>query len=125
MARKPILLFLHGVGEGDPDDTWMQSLSTSCQTSAIQTWAKPSRRTQVPQHLALAIGRQGIPTKGHHQVALWCAAKQNRREFERRIGALEVCSDDTTAEADGSAVGRSSIWRPSAEIQTGPSVQQR
>ena len=27
MASKPILLFLHGVGEGDPDGTWMESLS--------------------------------------------------------------------------------------------------
>ncbi len=29
MANAPILLFLHGVGDGDPDGAWQAALETS------------------------------------------------------------------------------------------------
>ncbi|GAA1679594.1 alpha/beta hydrolase [Microbacterium lacus] len=89
MSDKPILLFLHGVGTGDPDGHWKVRLSESLRSIGYPglesvkviapRYAHALKRADEPESLPPLTGR---PPTGD-------AARQNRREFERRIAAIE------------------------------------
>lgn len=89
LSNESILLFLHGVGNGDPEDRWRMGLTQSLERLGYAgleplrviapKYAHALRGTDEPWQLpGLTIKRP-----------LREAAKKNRREFERRIGALE------------------------------------
>ncbi|WP_181003403.1 hypothetical protein [Microbacterium sp. CJ77] len=89
MSDKPILLFLHGVGTGDPDGHWKVRLSESLNRigyPGLETvkviaprYAHALKGADEPETVPPLIGK---PPTGD-------AARQNRREFERRIAAIE------------------------------------
>lgn len=83
------VLFLHGVGTGDPDDLWRNQLDVT-----LRRLGYPSLDDSVviaPKYAHALKGFDGkttvppltIPQPGRD------AGRKNRREFERRIGALE------------------------------------
>ena len=83
------LLFLHGVGTGDPDDLWRSQLDLT-----LRRLGYPALDDSVviaPKYAHALKGFDGkttvppitIPQPGRE------AARQNRRAFERRVGALE------------------------------------
>ena len=89
MASEPTLLFLHGVGTGDQEDSWKASLSTALQALgypslddvhviapkyAVALHASTEKTTLPPVSI-------GAPSRD--------AARQNRRDFERRTAAME------------------------------------
>ncbi|XUK60895.1 Alpha/beta hydrolase [Plantibacter sp. RU18] len=86
---QPVLLFLHGMGDGDQDEAWRVSLTTALTevgypslegvrviapryAHALKGWDEPAKLPPVT-----------IPSPARD------AAKQNRRNFERRMGAVE------------------------------------
>lgn len=85
----PVLLFLHGVGNGDPGDAWKARLSESLVqlghpdlesvTVIAPKFAHALKGADEDEQLPRVTTTQ--PTRD--------AAKQNRREFERRTGAVE------------------------------------
>lgn len=89
MSNEPILLFLHGVGDGNQDGEWMIGL-----TAGLVRLGYPDLDTvQViaPKYahaLKGADDNDPLPRLTIKQP-LREAAKKNRREFERRIGAVE------------------------------------
>ncbi|GAA0962124.1 alpha/beta hydrolase [Frigoribacterium faeni] len=89
MTTAPILVFLHGVGDGDQDDKWKATLSESLvrlgypglesaevvapkYAHALKDW---DVRETLPDYTGKAPTRE--------------AAKTNRRAFESRMGAVE------------------------------------
>ncbi len=89
MSNEPILLFLHGVGDGNQDGEWKVGL-----TKALLGLGYPDLDTvQViaPRYAHALKGtddNESLPGITVKQPARE-AAKQNRRDFERRIGAVE------------------------------------
>ena len=89
MPDTPVLLFLHGVGSGDMEDGWRAALS-----QALTQLGYPSldeAQVIAPKYAHALKGAdftQPIPGLTIKQPAR-DAARQNRREFERRIGAVE------------------------------------
>lgn len=89
MPNKPILLFLHGVGTGDRDNLWKSRLSTTLaevgypDLEMVKVVAPKyahalkgaDEKEQLPPHTIKQPGRE--------------SARANRRDFERRIGAVE------------------------------------
>ena len=89
MTEKPVLLFLHGVGDGDPEGHWRTALDQALVRSgypsldaasvlapryahALEGFDEPE---QLPARTVKALSRD--------------AAKLNRRDFERRLAAME------------------------------------
>lgn len=89
MSDKPVLLFLHGVGDGDKGDLWKAELDRSLTrvgypglesdrviapkfANALKGWDEPQ---DLPERTIKALSRE--------------AAKLNRREFERRLAGVE------------------------------------
>lgn len=89
MSNKPILLFLHGVGDGDQDDKWRLRL-----TESLVRLGYPDLdnvRVNAPKYPHTLFNTDdnfplpGLTIKQPPREA----AKKNRRDFERRIGAVE------------------------------------
>lgn len=86
---KPILVFLHGVGTGDPEGHWRTRLTESLERvgypglEAVEViaprYAHALKGADEAEALPVITGK---PLTGD-------AAKRNRREFERRIAAIE------------------------------------
>ena len=89
MAEKPILLFLHGVGVGDPEGTWQAVLSGSF--ARLGYPALESEHIIAPQysyalrHFDEKERLPGITTKQPTRDD----ARRNRRAFEQRTSSLE------------------------------------
>lgn len=89
MSNKPILLFLHGVGDGDQDDKWRLRLTESLvrlgypDLDTVQVIAP-----KYPHSLVNSDDNFPLPDVTIKQPSRE-AAKKNRRDFERRIGAVE------------------------------------
>lgn len=87
--NKPILVFLHGVGNGDPDAKWKEALSTS-----LQAFGYPSL-----DQVEVIAPRYAHALRGHddafkvppvvHKKPSKSDAQILRREFERRTAAIE------------------------------------
>lgn len=86
---KPILVFLHGVGTGDPEGKWKERLSETLRNVGYPDL--DAVRVIAPRYahaLKGADGKEPLPPVTGRQPS-GEAAKKNRREFERRIGAIE------------------------------------
>lgn len=89
MPNDPILLFLHGVGDGDQDDEWIVQL-----TETLERVGYPDLdtvRVIAPKYAhALKGWDEKVPLPGLTiKQPPRDLAKQNRRDFERRTGAVE------------------------------------
>lgn len=86
---KPILVFLHGVGDGDPDDKWRARLDESL--VRLEYPRLDAERFIAPKYAHALKGRDEkfvLPPVTVKQPPRE-AARQNRRAFERRTGAIE------------------------------------
>ncbi|PTT66876.1 alpha/beta hydrolase [Arthrobacter sp. HMWF013] len=89
MSNEPILLFLHGVGDGDQDDNWKARL-----TATLVRLGYPELNTGrviTPKYAHALRGsddKEPLPGLTIKQPSRE-VAKKNRRDFERRIGAVE------------------------------------
>ncbi|GAA4657861.1 lipase family protein [Arthrobacter cryoconiti] len=90
MSNEPILLFLHGVGDGDRDDNWKTVLNENL--VSIGYPELDTERAIAPKYAnALKGWDEKVPLPGlKAKQPLREAAKKNRRDFERRTGALEL-----------------------------------
>jgi len=89
MSTKPILLFLHGVGTGDPKGSWKSALSASL--SRLGYPDLEDVRVIAPRFAHALKGAdesEKLPPLTVNQPS-GEGAKKNRREFERRTGAVE------------------------------------
>ena len=90
MPDTPILLFLHGVGDGDPDDQWRDALEPALKRlgypdlSDIKVVAP-----KYPNGLQGVDDDEPLPSLRVRKLR-GEAAKQGRREFERQQAAMEV-----------------------------------
>ncbi|TFD36293.1 hypothetical protein E3T34_01065 [Cryobacterium sp. TMT1-62] len=89
MSNEPILLFLHGVGDGDKDDNWKIRF-----TEALTSLGYPDLdtvRVIAPKYAhALKGWDEKVPLPGVTiKQPPRDVAKKNRRDFERRMGAVE------------------------------------
>ncbi len=88
-ATLPILVFLHGVGDGDPENRWKATLSGSLQEVGYSAFDGVT--VVAPKYAHALKGwdeKVPMPPVSVKQPG-GDAARQKRREFERRIGALE------------------------------------
>nr|WP_228506166.1 alpha/beta hydrolase [Frigoribacterium sp. VKM Ac-2530] len=89
VPTEPTLLFLHGVGPSDREDTWRGFLSSS-----LQKLGYPALRDEqviAPKYSHALIGwdvKEDLPDVTV-KAATRDAARQNRRAFEARMGAIE------------------------------------
>lgn len=89
LSNEPILLFLHGVGDGDPKDNWKVQLAENLVGLGYPELG--SARVIAPKYAHALKGwdeKQPLPGLTIKQP-LRDAAKKNRRDFERRMGAVE------------------------------------
>jgi len=89
MSDAPVLLFLHGVGDGDMEDGWRNALSQALEQLGYSSLDEV--QVIAPKYAHALKGTdltQQIPDFTIKQPARE-AARQNRRDFERRIGAVE------------------------------------
>lgn len=89
VPTKPILLFLHGVGAGDPDAKWRVRLSESLVRVGYPDL--DAVRVIAPRYAHALKGAdevESLPPLTSKQPS-GEAARKNRREFERRMGAIE------------------------------------
>lgn len=89
LTNDPTLLFLHGVGPGDREELWKARLSESLERLGYPPLTKA--KTTAPQFSYALKGvddRDQLPPVTIKQPGR-VAARQNRRAFERRIGAVE------------------------------------
>lgn len=89
MTTKPILLFLHGVGNGDPTNKWKTQLTQSLASSGYP--ALEDVEIVIPKFAHALKGvdeSQKIPPLVHKKPSR-SDAVQIRRNFERRMSALE------------------------------------
>lgn len=87
--KETILLFLHGVGNGDPEDRWRKQLDSTLQRLGYP--ALSDAMVVVPKYAHALKGfdeKSTVPPVTIAQPGRE-VARINRREFERRIGALE------------------------------------
>lgn len=90
MSSTPTLLFLHGVGGGDRDEQWRAALERSLQLIGYDDLSDVVVRAPKYAHAlrgtddTLKLPALTIKTQSGDR------ARPQRREFERRIGALEV-----------------------------------
>ncbi|WP_258069043.1 hypothetical protein [Rathayibacter sp. AY1F8] len=90
VSTDPTLLFLHGVGAGDPDDHWKGTLDTALR--GVGYPGLGSMHVVAPKYAHLlngASGRTVVPPVAAKQPTR-DAAKRNRREFEERTAAMEI-----------------------------------
>jgi pimeloyl-ACP methyl ester carboxylesterase len=88
-SNEPILLFLHGVGDGDQNDNWKVALSESLAALGYPTLDQI--QTIAPKYAHALKGwddGEPLPALTLKQPS-GEVAKQNRRDFERRMGAIE------------------------------------
>jgi len=89
VTTEPTLLFLHGVGDGDKDDNWKSTLSASLEKLGYP--ALGAAQVIAPKYAHALIGWDAKETLP--EVTLKSptrdAARQNRRAFESRMGAIE------------------------------------
>lgn len=89
VSNEPILLLLHGVGKGDRDETWQATCS-----AALTRLGYPDLenvRVIAPQfaHALKGVDEpQPLPAVTAKPLS-GVAAKKNRRDFDRRMGAIE------------------------------------
>ena len=89
LSNEPILLFLHGVGDGDKDDYWKARLSEALVRLGYP--ALNTARAIAPKYAHALRGwdvKDPLPGLTIKQPS-GEAAKKNRRDFERRVGAVE------------------------------------
>lgn len=90
MSTRPTLLFLHGVGGGDRDEQWRAALEQSLQLIGHDDLGHVSVKAPKYAHAlrgtddTLKLPALTIKTQSGER------AKPQRRDFERRVGALEV-----------------------------------
>ncbi|MCK2033488.1 alpha/beta hydrolase [Microbacterium sp. KSW4-4] len=83
------LLFLHGVGTGDPGDLWRNQLDLTLRRLGYPTLDDSAVIAPKYAHALKGFdGKTTIPPVTITQPGRE-AARRNRREFERRVGALE------------------------------------
>jgi pimeloyl-ACP methyl ester carboxylesterase len=89
LGESPVLVFLHGVGDGDPGDEWKTRLGATL--THLGYPGLDSLTVVAPKFANALKGADEDETLPRVTVLQPTgeAAKQNRREFERRIGALE------------------------------------
>lgn len=89
MASEPILLFLHGVGDGDQDDNWRVRLTETLVRVGYPELDK--NRLIAPKYAHSLVGSDDKDPLPSLTIKLPPreASKKNRRDFERRIGAVE------------------------------------
>ncbi|MCJ1709633.1 lipase family protein [Clavibacter michiganensis subsp. phaseoli] len=130
MANEPVLLFLHGVGDGDRKDTWRANL-----TQGLAQLGYPDLEdvTVIAPKYAHAlrgwdqkVALPGLTVKQPVREA----ARTNRREFEQRMGAIEfrLGRDDAGpgipfAEAAFDAALRSTRFEQARNYATDPQVR--
>lgn len=89
LSNEPILLFLHGVGNGDPENAWKTRITMSL--VALGYPALETARVIAPKYAHALKGTDdkkplpGLTIKPLSREL----AKQNRRYFEHRMGAVE------------------------------------
>lgn len=89
MTQEPVLLFLHGVGDGNQDRAWLTGLSAAL--SRLGYPAVDPERVIAPRYAhalrdsdeSIPLPRVTIKQPNRDKV------RQNRRDFERRTAALE------------------------------------
>lgn len=83
------LLFLHGVGEGDPDGHWAAALDEALREAGYPSLS--SDRVIAPRYARALLGTDDdVPMPRITVKALARdAAREQRRDFERRTGAIE------------------------------------
>lgn len=89
MSNEPILLFLHGVGTGDPDDHWLDPLSTTLERLGYSELDKV--KVIAPKYAHALKGwdsKEALPGVRFKPLTRELAQK-NRRDFERRTSAIE------------------------------------
>lgn len=89
LSNEPILLFLHGVGNGDPEDDWKAQLSKTLIPLGYPNL--DGVRVIAPKYAHALKGtddKESLPGLTIKQPSR-DAAKKNRRDFERRMGAVE------------------------------------
>lgn len=90
MKNKPTLVFLHGVGPNDHDDKWRDSLETAL--SALGYPSLDEVDVVAPKYANALKGSDDklpVPPVTISQPTR-DEGKRNRRDFERRTGAVEV-----------------------------------
>lgn len=121
MSVKPTLLFLHGVGEGDPSDGWAAHLSRTLVSIGYPDL--DSVRVIAPKYPHTLRGSDDtdpLPKLTIKELN-GAAARANQRDFERRIGAIEVLlgpHNQGSGWALGDAISEAAVGRPSF-IQAG------
>lgn len=89
MVDRPILLFLHGVGKGDKERRWQNQLEETLERLGYPGLTEVDVIAPVYAHaLRGADEHIDLPTVTVPSLSKK-AAQAHRREFERRIGALE------------------------------------
>lgn len=89
MSNEPVLLFLHGVGTGDPEGRWRDALSESLTRAGYPSLTEA--RVIAPKYAHALNGvdeEETLPPLSTDRVQ-GEAARKNRRDFERRTGAIE------------------------------------
>ncbi|TCK63143.1 hypothetical protein [Curtobacterium sp. PhB136] len=90
MSDKLTLLFLHGVGDGDRDDLWRLTLEGSLR--ALRYPSLDAVQVISPKYAHALTGwdeKLPVPALTIKQPTR-DTARENRREFERRTGAIEL-----------------------------------
>jgi pimeloyl-ACP methyl ester carboxylesterase len=89
VSNEPILLFLHGVGTGDQDNVWLTQLTASL--SSLGYPELDPKRVIAPKyaHALKGSDSRDQPPALTIKSPPRDSVKQNRRDFERRIGAIE------------------------------------
>ena len=89
MTIEPILLFLHGVGDGDQNDNWKLALSESLTVLGYPGLDKVQAIAPKYGHALKGWDEnERLPAVTLKQLPR-DEAKENRRDFERRMGAIE------------------------------------
>jgi pimeloyl-ACP methyl ester carboxylesterase len=103
MSAPPILLFLHGVGDGDQDDNWRDTLERSLAEAGYPSLDHVTViAPKYPNGLRGVDDDEAMP-KVVVKAPRGDDAKANRRDFERRRTAMEILlgSDDPGGEIPG------------------------
>lgn len=86
---KPILVFLHGVGDGDPKAAWKTALNTSLQAAGYGSLDDVDVIAPKYSHaLKGSDDDRDVPPIAHKRLSK-SDAQAHRREFEQRIAGLE------------------------------------
>lgn len=91
MSTQPTLVFLHGVGSGDPDDNWVVHLERGLAEAGYP--GLDDLRVVAPKYANLLRGvdKPVPPLPGVTATQLsGDAARTHRREFEKRTAAIET-----------------------------------